>query len=177
MCRIGLYRQLPSGQGLAENDRITKKQPSEKFQEGLDYVTRELAKMMARDGEGSNHMIEVLVEGAGYDIRVRFLSSFTSGERGTILDAVGTWEAVVTGDLSPAFPSQGGDCDEGGRGIDDLLVSVRAVSIDGPGNTLARAGPCLLRSSNRLPIAVFSSPALLWNERIALRLNVVIFLL
>lgn len=50
--------------GLAGNERITKKDPSENFQEGLDYVTRELAKMIARDGEGATHMIEVQVDGA-----------------------------------------------------------------------------------------------------------------
>lgn len=50
--------------GLAGNERITKKDPNEDFQEGLDYVTRELAKMIARDGEGATHFIEVQVEGA-----------------------------------------------------------------------------------------------------------------
>lgn len=50
--------------GLADNERITKKSPNEEFQEGLNYVTRELAKMMARDGEGATHMIEVQVESA-----------------------------------------------------------------------------------------------------------------
>ncbi len=51
--------------GIAENEKITKKEPSEKFQKGLNYVTRELAKMIAKDGEGSKHFIEVRVEGAG----------------------------------------------------------------------------------------------------------------
>lgn len=50
--------------GIAENEKITKKEPSEKFQKGLDYVTRDLAKMIAKDGEGSEHLIEVRVEGA-----------------------------------------------------------------------------------------------------------------
>lgn len=50
--------------GIAENEKITKKEPSEKFQKGLDYVTRNLAKMIAKDGEGSEHLIEVRVEGA-----------------------------------------------------------------------------------------------------------------
>lgn len=50
--------------GLAENERITKKDPDEDFQKGLNYVTRGLAKMIARDGEGSTHMMEIMVEGA-----------------------------------------------------------------------------------------------------------------
>ncbi len=50
--------------GISENERITKKDPSSNFQKGVDYVTRELAKMVAKDGEGSTHLIEVRVEGA-----------------------------------------------------------------------------------------------------------------
>lgn len=50
--------------GIAENEKITKKEPSELFQRGLNRVTRELAKMIAKDGEGSEHFIEVRVEGA-----------------------------------------------------------------------------------------------------------------
>lgn len=53
--------------GLAGNERITKKSPSENFQKGLNYVTRELAKMIAQDGEGATHLIEVRVEGAKDD--------------------------------------------------------------------------------------------------------------
>ncbi len=50
--------------GLAGNERITKKEPNTDFQKGLDYVTRRLAKMIAKDGEGAEHLIEVKVEGA-----------------------------------------------------------------------------------------------------------------
>lgn len=50
--------------GLAGNERITKKEPNEGFQEGINYVTRELARMIAKDGEGATHLIEVRVEGA-----------------------------------------------------------------------------------------------------------------
>lgn len=50
--------------GLANNERITKKHPSKKFQEGLDKVTTELAEMIAKDGEGAKHFIKVRVEGA-----------------------------------------------------------------------------------------------------------------
>ncbi|KXB08139.1 hypothetical protein AKJ58_00820 [candidate division MSBL1 archaeon SCGC-AAA385D11] len=55
---------LAMANGLAKNDRITKKHPSKKFQKGLDFVTTELARMIARDGEGATHLLEVHVEGA-----------------------------------------------------------------------------------------------------------------
>lgn len=50
--------------GLAGNERITKKHPNEKFQAGLDYVTTKLARMIARDGEGATRTLEVHVSGA-----------------------------------------------------------------------------------------------------------------
>ena len=45
--------------GLAGNKDI-----DEKFQEALSYVTLEIAKMMARDGEGATKYIEVQIKGA-----------------------------------------------------------------------------------------------------------------
>lgn len=50
--------------GVADNEKITKKEPNERFQKGLEHVTTELAKMIAKDGEGATHLIEVKVEGA-----------------------------------------------------------------------------------------------------------------
>ncbi|MFP4005745.1 MAG: bifunctional ornithine acetyltransferase/N-acetylglutamate synthase, partial [Candidatus Hadarchaeia archaeon] len=50
--------------GISENERITKSSPNEDFQEALNYITRELAKMIAKDGEGASHLIEVKVDGA-----------------------------------------------------------------------------------------------------------------
>ncbi|MFC1787091.1 bifunctional ornithine acetyltransferase/N-acetylglutamate synthase [Halobacteriota archaeon] len=41
-----------------------KKISEERFQEGLDFVCIQLAKMMARDGEGSTKFIEVCIRGA-----------------------------------------------------------------------------------------------------------------
>ncbi len=39
-------------------------EPAQVFKQALDYVTIHLAKMIARDGEGANHLIEVQVEHA-----------------------------------------------------------------------------------------------------------------
>lgn len=55
---------LAMANGISENERITKSSPNEDFQEALNYVTRELAKMIAKDGEGSTHLMEVEVNGA-----------------------------------------------------------------------------------------------------------------
>lgn len=50
--------------GRAGNRRITAERPDGEFQAGLNYVLRELAWMIARDGEGATHLIEVSVRGA-----------------------------------------------------------------------------------------------------------------
>ncbi|MEM2874739.1 MAG: bifunctional ornithine acetyltransferase/N-acetylglutamate synthase [Candidatus Hadarchaeales archaeon] len=50
--------------GRAGNQRITPDRPDRQFQAGLNYVLRELAWMIAKDGEGATHLIEVKVKGA-----------------------------------------------------------------------------------------------------------------
>lgn len=55
---------LAMSNGLAGNERITKKHPNERFQAGLDYVTTKFARMIASDGEGATRMVEVCVRGA-----------------------------------------------------------------------------------------------------------------
>ncbi|MDD5428075.1 MAG: bifunctional glutamate N-acetyltransferase/amino-acid acetyltransferase ArgJ [Candidatus Omnitrophica bacterium] len=51
--------------GMAGNKKITKKnQEYKKFVEGLKFLSIELAKMLARDGEGATKFIEIEVRGA-----------------------------------------------------------------------------------------------------------------
>lgn len=68
--------------------------------------------------------------------------------------AIARWEAVLTGDLSdgtiPRMLFGGSSCggfgrDANGAAIDDVLVLVDIDRIDGPGQVLARAGPCGIR--------------------------------
>jgi len=51
--------------GRAKNRRITLERRDKQFQAGLDCALTELAWMMARDGEGASHLIEVQVKNAG----------------------------------------------------------------------------------------------------------------
>ena len=55
---------LALANGRAKNRRITLKHPDKRFQAGLDEVLTELAWMMAKDGEGASHLIEVQVKNA-----------------------------------------------------------------------------------------------------------------
>ncbi len=50
--------------GLAGGREISARDIDPNFQEALNCVTRELAKMIVRDGEGARHFFEVRVEGA-----------------------------------------------------------------------------------------------------------------
>jgi glutamate N-acetyltransferase/amino-acid N-acetyltransferase len=51
--------------GRAKNRRITLEHRDRQFQAGLECVLTELAWMIARDGEGASHLIEVQVKNAG----------------------------------------------------------------------------------------------------------------
>jgi glutamate N-acetyltransferase/amino-acid N-acetyltransferase len=56
---------LVMANGLAGNDQLTKNHPDwETFKEGLKLVSQELAKKIAKDGEGATKLIEVQVDGA-----------------------------------------------------------------------------------------------------------------
>ncbi|MFB6215467.1 MAG: bifunctional glutamate N-acetyltransferase/amino-acid acetyltransferase ArgJ [Candidatus Aenigmatarchaeota archaeon] len=85
--------------GLADNERITKKDPSDAFQEGLDYVTRKLAIMIAKDGEGSTHLVKVQVEGANSEEEAEDAARAVAGSnlvKATIFGEDPNWGRIVT---------------------------------------------------------------------------------
>lgn len=65
--------------GRAKNRPITLKRPDRMLQAGLDYVLTELARMIVRDGEGSSHMIEVVVKNARNKQEARLASLSVAG--------------------------------------------------------------------------------------------------
>ncbi|MDX2183875.1 MAG: leishmanolysin-related zinc metalloendopeptidase [Gemmatimonadaceae bacterium] len=85
-------------------------------------------------------------------IDVVFDSGVPLSVRTAITDAVSRWRGVIVGDLpdvTVALPSStcvGSAVTAGSYSIDDVRVLVRAVSIDGPGGLLGRAGPCYYRA-------------------------------
>jgi len=95
----------------------------------------------------------------GFGIEVDFLGGLSSDERTIVLDAVDRWETIIRSELADLQLSQNDslnleNCAEGGgtrtEPIDDMLVLVRADSIDGPvaqdsGRVVAQAGPCFVR--------------------------------
>ena len=85
--------------GRAGNLRIVPGRPSERFQEGLDRVTTELARQIARDGEGASHLIEVRVSGARNENNARKAALAVAGSnlvKAAVFGRDPNWGRVVT---------------------------------------------------------------------------------
>jgi hypothetical protein len=102
-----------------------------------------------------------LVAGNGFNIDVRFVSDATPAVRAAFENARARWQQVITGNLTEFSLTGSNQVQANACGIthpavnevvDDLLILVEVVPIDGPGKVLGSAGPCMLRGSNNLPI-------------------------
>ena len=98
----------------------------------------------------------------GYQIHIRWSEGveLTMAQRTAVDDAVAKLESVITGDVGNIpkgeFPDVG-TC--GGAAIpkmdeavDDVIIYLEFVPIDGPGNTLGSAGPCFTRTGTALSL-------------------------
>ena len=84
-------------------------------------------------------------------IDVRFLTAMSSDSRDAFVAAARRWMQIIVGDVPDQFLSlQAGACATGqpaiNETIDDLVIFASVVAIDGPGNVLGSAGPCVVRS-------------------------------
>lgn len=89
-----------------------------------------------------------------FNIRVIFTGTVDPRASAVVADAVDRWQRVIVGDIPNVTADMGaGACYSGQPAsretVDDLLIYVRVVAIDGSGGTLARAGPCLVRSGGQ----------------------------
>lgn len=95
-----------------------------------------------------------------YDIDVQILDNGTPSQDDAFLAAATRWMQVIVGDVPDQdFSTQNvpaGACATGQPLIDDVVDDVRIyvniTAIDGPGGTLAQAGPCVTRGLSNLPI-------------------------
>ncbi|HEY0970366.1 MAG TPA: leishmanolysin-related zinc metalloendopeptidase [Gemmatimonadales bacterium] len=92
-----------------------------------------------------------------YSIRIAWAGTANARAQEVVGAAVERWRRVVVGDLPDVSMDIPADaCFDGQVAesvvVDDLLVYVRVVAIDGPAGTLARAGPCFVRSGSSLPV-------------------------
>jgi hypothetical protein len=86
-----------------------------------------------------------------FNIGLRFLSPATTSQRQAFTDARRRWEAAITEDLAPipfddiVDPGCASEAPQINQNIDDVLILVSLVPIDGPGGILGGAGPCYVR--------------------------------
>jgi leishmanolysin len=95
---------------------------------------------------------------SNFTIQLNYLQTPTTAQRDAFDGAAARWSRVVTGDLTdvastkPANACGVGDPALNNFLVDDLLIYVSLVAIDGPGKILGQAGPCFIRSSNKLTV-------------------------
>lgn len=107
---------------------------------------------------GSPVTFDATIRTTTFDIKLNFVTSATVSQRLAFQRARERIEEVVVGDLPDVPLSLSGaalaQC--GGvavqETVDDLLIQVILVPIDGPGNVLGQATPCIVRTSDGLPV-------------------------
>jgi hypothetical protein len=92
-----------------------------------------------------------------YAIDIRYLVEPSARQQLAVTRAVERWQTVITRDLaSISVNAPAGSCwaeqPAINERIDDILIIVEFVEIDGAGKVLGEAGPCYVRSDNSLPI-------------------------
>ena len=93
---------------------------------------------------------------SNFTIALRYLSAVTTEQRAVFEQSAARWRDIVLGELpDQQVISSAGECFDTqpavGELVDDVLILVEIVSIDGPGGVLGSAGPCTLRSGTLLP--------------------------
>lgn len=94
---------------------------------------------------------------SAYTIEVRYVGDPpTEAQRAVFDRAAARWAELIRGDVPDVLlqlPASSSGCypalDET---ADDLVIFAELVAIDGPGNILGSAGPCLIRTSSLLPV-------------------------
>ncbi len=109
--------------------------------------------------------------GSAYSITLRFLTGATAGQTGAFEAARARIAEVITGDVPDLFVGSAAMTDCGNTPIsevvDDLVIWVDLRPIDGYGGILGQAGPCIIRSSSKLPavgIMMFDTADLQWLD-------------
>lgn len=88
----------------------------------------------------------------GFTIALCYRTTMTTSQRQAFVSAATKWSAVISGDL-PDVPSAtyagacGGSVPTFTGPIDDLLIFATVEPIDGTGQIVGSAGPCVVRSS------------------------------
>ena len=92
-----------------------------------------------------------------FTIEIRYLAPATARQQQAVSNAVARWQTVITRDLANIPVNAPRDaCFEGqpamNERVDDIVIFVELVYIDGVGKVLGEAGPCYVRNDNKLPV-------------------------
>lgn len=146
--------QLPAGLSIS-NGRITGN-PS-----GTDTTTVTLRVESGGFAAEETFQLRVVANRTvDYHITIVDVTGVPASIQPHLAEAIAQWESVLAGDLGAvAVPDSffgpdgcgGFGQNVNGTATDDILMLVHIESIDGPGKTLAQAGPCGIRNSNALP--------------------------
>jgi len=94
---------------------------------------------------------------SAFNIEVRYLSTVTATQQAAFDSAVAKWMRLVIGDLSNVQVTvAAGACATGqpalNETVDDVVIFATLAPIDGPGQIIGQAGPCLIRTNGFLTI-------------------------
>jgi hypothetical protein len=108
---------------------------------------------------------------SAYGITLRYLTGATPAQAAAFEAARARISAMITGDVPDLYVAYSAMSDCGNTPIsepvDDLLIWVELVPIDGYGGILGQSGPCLIRSTSKLPVVgimMFDTADLAWLE-------------
>jgi hypothetical protein len=92
-----------------------------------------------------------------FNITVRYVATPSARQQQAVTNAINRWQSVIQGDLlNIPVNAPAGSCFSTqpaiNETVDDVLILIEFVNIDGPGKTLGEAGPCYIRSDNSLPV-------------------------
>jgi hypothetical protein len=108
---------------------------------------------------GTMQTVKVSTGTDGFKIDLRFVTPATTAQKAFFEIAAARWQSIITGDVpntTGSIPAQG--CGNNfptppyQGGLDDVLIDVVLVPIDGPGAVLGAAGPCLIRNEDDLTV-------------------------
>jgi hypothetical protein len=102
-------------------------------------------------------------QAAAFNIVVRYFGTQapTANQQAAFAAAEAKWETLIFGDLTdiPFSAGAGTACGSNypdipaiNETIDDIVIYAKVDSIDGAGNVLGQAGPCIVRTSSGLPL-------------------------
>lgn len=91
-----------------------------------------------------------------FDIEVMYATMPSAAEKAAVDAAVARWRTIIQGDVDPlSFNLTAGTCAKNqpaiNKTVDDLLLLVDFSTIDGAGNVLGSAGPCVIRGGTSIP--------------------------